>query len=284
MRDANWFLIVGCQRSGTTLMRLILECHSRIECLDESRSYQAIAGRLDHAHRKPWLGLKAPCITEQLANDTVSDIFTLPRSRNPYRGQPLVFLVRDARDTVASMVTLRIGRRRWIDFFVEPTLRDKVRHDPAFVERYGSAWVELAEARFPAEARAALYWRYKVDALFEYQRRGWPVVAIRYEDLTNAPERELRKVCEALAVPWELALLDHPSFAHGEIGPDRLAIGNTDSNRSIDTNSVGRWPSELDAAAIDEIVRFAGPPQQRLYGDRSDPPVGRVTSGSRIPA
>jgi hypothetical protein len=33
----SWFLIVGCQRSGTTMLRLILECHSALQCHELER-------------------------------------------------------------------------------------------------------------------------------------------------------------------------------------------------------------------------------------------------------
>lgn len=39
------FYIIGCQRSGTTLMRLILDSHPQVSCVDESSAYDLL---LDH--------------------------------------------------------------------------------------------------------------------------------------------------------------------------------------------------------------------------------------------
>lgn len=43
--DCRRFFITGCQRSGTTLLRLILEGHQDIRCFDETRSYGVLAGQ-----------------------------------------------------------------------------------------------------------------------------------------------------------------------------------------------------------------------------------------------
>ena len=62
----NRFLIAGCQRSGTTLMRLLLGSHSDITCIDEILSYEVLAG----TRSSPATGLtgfKIPVWTEQLA-------------------------------------------------------------------------------------------------------------------------------------------------------------------------------------------------------------------------
>ncbi len=36
------FFILGCQRTGTTLMRLILESHSMVKCFDEPQCYEIL--------------------------------------------------------------------------------------------------------------------------------------------------------------------------------------------------------------------------------------------------
>ena len=74
MEAPQSFFIAGCQRSGTTLMRLILECHDQVSCFDELRSYGALAERpllQDLAGRK--VGFKIPRWTEQLDAENLWD-------------------------------------------------------------------------------------------------------------------------------------------------------------------------------------------------------------------
>jgi len=271
----NAFFIVGCQRSGTTLMRLVLECHSHIECLDERFSYPMLAGHYEPSRRTRLLGLKVPCITEQFGQEVLSDILLLPESRNPYEGQPLLFMLRDVRDTVASMRALKLGNRPWLDMYLQPTLRTKREREPAFAERYASAFALLEQARHRELASAALYWRYKTESLLAHIARGLPVLAIRYEDLVARPTLELLRLCGFLRIPWEPALIAHPDFQHGEVDRFGTAIGGTDSRRPIDTTSVGKWRSSFSKDELDEILAFAGTMQSLAYPDSEKPLVGR---------
>jgi hypothetical protein len=264
-RAESWFFIVGCQRSGTTLMRLILECHSRIECADEGLAYRILAGRHAPARRRPLLGLKVPCVTEQLGDVTLCDPTALPEVENPYQGQPLIFLVRDARDTIESMRSLQVDGRPWLDGHLKPTVRAKRARDARFAARYEAELARLGTAANRDLAQAAFYWRYKNDALFDYLARGFPTLVIRYEDLVTQPRIELLRVCGFLRVPWEAALLSHSKRPHGEVDEDGFTIGATYVRRPINSLSVGRWRAAFHDDEIDEILRFAGPRQDELY-------------------
>lgn len=69
------FLIVGCQRSGTTLLRLVLESHSSIISIDEPASYELLSNnkkleiKKKNLKEKKWIGFKIPRFTEQILFD-----------------------------------------------------------------------------------------------------------------------------------------------------------------------------------------------------------------------
>jgi hypothetical protein len=269
---ANWFFIIGCQRTGTTLMRLVLECHSQIHCCDESSAYNLLrrtASPPAGSHRL--LGLKVPCVTEQLADASLWDEWLLRDGvDNDYCGQRLVFMVRDVRDTVSSMRQLHLhgapwNGAPWIEKSMIPSLRAKIVKSPAFRARYAAEISRLSGARHPSLARAAFYWRYKTDALFDYLDRGFPVLLVRYEDLVRQPQIELLRICGFLQVPWEPQLLSHSLHPHGEVKGDGSTIGGTDPCRGIDTTSVQRWQQTFGAAEIEDILCFAGETQSFLY-------------------
>jgi Sulfotransferase domain len=274
----HWFFILGCQRSGTTLLRLILECHPDVQCCDEWMAYHVLASRLEVTRERPLVGFKVPRLTEQFGNAAFTEIAGTPVP-NLYLGRPLIFMVRDVRDVVASMLKLRINGMTWLDRWGKPVLESKVANDAAFCERYGPAFEALGHSRFPHVGAAGLYWRYKVEALFDYLRTGRQVLMVRYEDLVHRPAVELVRVCGFLGIRWEPALLDHPQFPHGELMRDGMAIGNTNPQRGIDDSSVGQWRSTFREEEISEILRFAGPAQATLYTPNEAPmnePMRRV--------
>ena len=263
MNEPGAFLIAGCQRSGTTLMRLVLECHPEVECRDEARSYVVMAGSNRPIRKRPRLGLKIPCLTEQLLDATLWDPILLPRTTNRYDGEPILFLVRDARDVVASMRALRIFGHPWLDAYLEPTLRAKLAEDVRFAARYGTELSEAAESLHPASVRAALSWRYKNEAVAQYVAANLPLLVVQYEELVSNPRRELVRVCEFLGLPWDDGLLAHGRQRHGELDAKGLAIGGTDPRRAIDCHSVGRHG--LTTSEVNDVLRAAGDLQHELY-------------------
>lgn len=267
----RWFLIIGCQRSGTTLMRLILESHSQVQCWDEQISYAVLSGRrrTTPERSRPLLGLKVPCLTEQLAGPSLWDPHLLPEVPNFYAGQRLIFMVRDVRDTIASMQGLRPNGKAWLDTHLLLSLRKKLAKDVAFKARYAADLAQLRRARHPRLARAAFYWRYKSEALFDYLDRGFPVLPLRYEDVVRRPQLELLRVCGFLQVPWEPALLRHQTFPHAEVNDEGLAVGGTDPARAIDVRSVDRWRTSFSDDQLEEMLRFAGDLQASLYPEQT---------------
>jgi hypothetical protein len=266
LHDLPWFLIAGPQRCGTTLMRLVLECHSQVQCCDERWSYSVISGRFCPEIQKDVLGLKVPCITEQLLNASLRDPIMLREVPNRYKGQPVIYMVRDVRGAVASMWNLRKGRRRWLDTYMEPVLRDKLVNDIRFNARFYELIARADKACNPQLARAAIYWRYKIEPFFEYEAKGLPVLPVRYEDLVKDPETECRRICNFLRIDLEPSMLAHSSVVHPDLYANGLAIGNTDPKRPIDDASIDLWKQLLTANESAEIADLGGFAQNAFYG------------------
>ncbi len=65
------------------------------------------------------------------------------------------------------------------------------------------------------------YWQARVSQIVEQQR-----TLLHYEDFVQAPERELRRVCGALELPWNPAMLvSHQGFRAGEPGHGGIDLG-----------------------------------------------------------
>jgi hypothetical protein len=280
--DDRCFFITGCQRSGTTMLRLVLESHPEIACLDETRSYKALStGEHDGPAGASLLGLKVPRLAEQLDQDRVSDLGLDMEIAPFYRGQRVLFLVRNFRDVIASMLKLR-GATTWLEQWAVPIIRRKAQADP----RFGWRWkdeLDLCERAGSLPMFGALYWAYKNDALLRYTRRGLPVLPIGYEALVSDPRGELQRVCAFLGVPFEEALLDHPGHEHGELFASGLTVGNTDPKRGIDEASVGQWREWLSAEDVNLASAIAGPIESRLTRLMQGPPATRPMPSRATP-
>jgi hypothetical protein len=262
------FYILGCQRTGTTLVRLILESHSKIFCFDERTAYDVLAGSSYQVPpEKELLGFKLPRWTEQFKDPYLTDFPTL---MNPvprfYAGEPIIFLLRDVLDTAASMLTLRLpGQQIWIEQWGVPSLKYRYARSETFRTRYQGDMQRVRASRHPNAAYAALYWKYKTAAFFEYLEEGWPVLGVRYEDLVTRAGPQIKRMVESLQVPWEQALLDHAAAEHGELFETGLTVGLTDPKRAIDTASLGTG-QRLSVEDVDQIMAIAGELNERVAG------------------
>lgn len=259
------FAIVGPQRSGTTLMRLILESHPDVECHDEEEAYRVMERGYSTSAETLVRGVKAPQLTEQFCEAVFYSDAALLRGGdgsivNRCDQTKLIVMVRSVFDTVASMIDLPM----WVEKHGWPVLHAKAIIDPMFGERYRNEFEIISAARHKASVSAALIWLYKTDAIAGYQACGRPLLCVRYEDLVLRTRATLRKVVDFIGVAWDDALVRHEEVAHRELLPNGLAVGFTDPHRAVDGRSVGRWQKRQERMDLDAIERVCG--DSRFYG------------------
>lgn len=241
MQDTKLFFIAGCQRSGTTLMRLILESHSEIRCFDEEEGYRILVDpRFRDAlqvNGAGWVGFKIPRFSEQLLLKSMRDIDygTFPSF---YRREPIIFMVRNCGDVVRSMDKLAYpDGETWLKKYGKKILMSKI-EDADFSEENRVALRMIEMEGFPGHLVGALYWKYKTEALFDLIRAGVRVQVICYEHLVSEPKKQLDGVVDFLGLPWEDALLNHHRLEHVEVDERGLAIGGTNARLAIHADSV----------------------------------------------
>jgi hypothetical protein len=244
----------------------VLECHTHVYCFDETRAYQALLAE-DYVAPpgKTLLGFKIPRWTEQLAEPWLSEA-GVKEGLQVYRGEPVLFLLRDVRDTVVSMRQLKIGDNSWLERYGRPTLETMAR-EAGFQARFARELSLVQASGHSPASVAALYWKFKTQAYLDYRRRGWPVLGVGYEDLVEAPEPHLRVVADFLGLAWEPGLLDHPCFSHAEVAPCGWTVGHTNPRRPIDDLSVGQWQRFLSPTEEAEVMAVAGDLNEQVMAD-----------------
>ncbi len=256
-------------------MRLILDCHSNVECYDEESSYAILEGLRRSDGARELTGFKVPQLTEQLADPCLKNDVAVRLGeqgvRNSYGGDKLIFMVRDPRDAVASM----LGPSNWFRAYGESVLRAKTRNEPQFASKYRHELAICAESPYDAVSRAALIWRYKVDVLWNYLDRGFPLQLVRYESLVTSPRSEMSDVCRFLGLQLESQMMNHSAMNHRDLREDGLATGNTDPRRPIHVASIGKWQNRFQPAEIRAILQIAGVAQDRLYSNVCIPQFNR---------
>lgn len=261
------FFIAGCQRSGTTLLRLILESHSDITCKDEPGCYEILSdgNKLENlvntTSGKKWIGFKIPRFAEQLGNETVYDYGT-PNVTKPvknfYHGEPIIFIVRDVRDVVCSMMELQVGEKPWVKRWAIPIINYWIDNSKEFRTRYSSEISQVRNSKYSDLATCSLFWKFKNASYFRYLELDFPILKISYEQLAKNSRKVISSILSFLNLDWQDSLMTHHLVVHNEIDKDGFAIGRTNSRKPISSFHVSRYQQELTEEQSTEILSISG--------------------------
>jgi hypothetical protein len=237
--------ILSSVRSGSTLLRVLLDSHSQLHSPHELHlrdltvrlRTKAAAKSMDELGLDPrhleyllWDRLLHRELEQRgkrlLVNKTPSDVFVADRIRECWPDARFIFLLRHP----AAIVRSRAAARP----------QDSAEQNVAMVRRYA-------------------------DAL-EHARRAWPGLVVRYEDVTGDPEQELRRICSFLDVAFEPQMLEYDRFDHGRY---RVGLGDwTDKIRSGVIHPAAPAPEQVPAALEELCAAWGYDPGQRPVPQR----------------
>lgn len=250
-------LITGCQRSGTTLMHLILDSHPDIVSFDEfDYREDNLSTYLSASEYGPRVAFKLPTYA--------SGISWIRRLLPELQ---VVWCVRDPRDVVASMLALRftlsqnssiswcsdpMGAAKEIDNCVPVLAPHTAEEIGPYLERYRAiqSLPPLARSREDDVFVGALCWRIKNEIPSLYEKEGILYYQVRYENLVRQPREEISRLMASLGVQWHDDVLRHHKLHTG------IHLGGTDFSRAIDSTKVGRWRTDLNSAEVDVVQRL----------------------------
>ena len=270
LENSKICFIVGCHRSGTTLARLILECHPEISVYDEPQSYDYWRNRLsliDEIKDKTLQGkscfvFKTPNLTEQFNNpDHVARFLVRDPYHFEYEKQFLIFLVRDPRDVCLSLKKLQStpNKAKWVDKLDDYLYHLFPQTIPAFAEKYSKELDIIKKSdEYQFSAIAALFWKIKNQSYFEYEKSGYKLLLIFFEDLVTSPRSQINKMCAFLNISFNQNMLRHHELKHIRTNKEGFTLGNTDTRRPIDPNAAELYTEKMDKEEQKIILSIAG--------------------------
>jgi hypothetical protein len=277
------FVIVGAPRSGTTLLRRLLDAHPSIACPPETYVLSAAARFLHEdtfasglhigvTSGLAFAGFEEAEVLHRLrelalgflddharshdkpiwAHKTAFDAFHLPAIRRLLDGHVRWICVhRHGLDVAASIAELAERSGGYVD-----ELHAYVRRNPRPLEAFCEAWVDIS-AQLEALSQ-------RDDAL-----------TIRYEDLTGNPDETFGRVLDFVGepLPGETSFEEHAHRAL--IDTSGLGFGDwkTYGRSAIDASSVGRWKS-LPREQTQAMAEICNSTLERLGYDTI--PTGRT--------
>ncbi len=268
--------IVGASRSGTTLLRLMLDAHPWIAIPAEAHFYQAVLA-VDTT-RPDWVdAVLAAIVGGHTWPDYALDADAFERRVRASEPRGPADVVR----TFYRMYAARFGKAGWGDKFPGnvPSMRGIARMLPEarfiHIIRDGrDVAASLREMWFrPGDSYDSCieYWVETIRTARAEASAGLAYLEIRYEALVRDPEAVLREVCAFLEIPFAPAMLAYHGGARERLGemrdwnffgrhvPREVLLGIHDrTHRPPSGDRIGRWRSEVSAADVAAGRRIAG--------------------------
>jgi hypothetical protein len=185
-------------RSGSTLLRVLLDSHSRI-----------------HAPHELHLRDLAVRVKTEYAAKALGEI--------GLEDEQLRFLLWDRllhREMTAAGKSLLVNKTPNDVFIADLIARCWPDARFIYLLRHPGAIARSRQETRPQdspERNAQMVLRY--GTALEEARASRPGVTVRYEDLTADPKGETQRLCAFLGIPWEAQMLDYGRFDHGRMKP-----------------------------------------------------------------
>ncbi len=232
--------IGGAGRSGTTLLRVILDSHSNIACGPEMKVTPVVAKswedyqrtylpflkafHVDSAHidklfREFLSGLLLPLLEKsgkgRIAEKSPNNVFFFPHLNRIFPDARFINMIRDGRDVVSSLL-----RMDW----KSPN---------------GKPIPYTQDVK-----QAASYWKQAVLSGRQFgktQQASGKYLEIKYEDIVGSAESTLRNLFSFLGEEWESQTLSFHEAKH-DLGDES---SSSQVIKPLYQSSVGRWKKDL---------------------------------------
>lgn len=266
--------VVGCARSGTTLLQLMLQAHPRLAMPPENRFVMPVYERR----------VEFGDPTEPQTRDAIADYITRPRSKFADLGvDPQVTRrrIHEVPPTIGSFLGAvleqyahRFDRPRWGD-----KRPNYIQHLDRILALFPDAQI-LHIIRDGRDCVASLkrmpWWHYGVPAAIYKWREAMRTADrareqlrpdqyhdFHYEDLVAAPRPTLEGICAFLGEGFEPAMLEPHKVADEEV-PDYKGW-HSRTRQPVTTSTVRSWEDGLEPSEVRLMEHIAGR-ELRTYG------------------
>jgi hypothetical protein len=218
--------VLSATRSGSTLVRMVLDSHSQI-CAPHEMHLRQVKVDLSHPNAK--IGMEACGLSER-------DLENLLWDRVLH-----LMLARSGKSVIVDKTPHNVRNwQRILDYWPEARYIFLLRHPVAVADSMHRAW--------PSEPKSQ---HYEVTTGFARNlaaaRAALPGLTVRYEDFVADPATGSQEICEFVGVPWEESMLRYTEQSQGKY---RSRLG--DWSQTI-RSGVIRPPQPLPDHVPDEL-------------------------------
>lgn len=275
------FFILGTERSGSNLLRLILHSHSRLaiphppHLVRYFKPLQAHYGDLGEASNFHRLveDVRALLETHIYPWDVTIDWAAVEREAQPRDVFGIQYVL-------YQQYALLKGKKRWgckSTFMISEV--------PTLLEHHPQArllWLVRDPRDVAVSSRRSVFsathpvfvaelWRDQQRLGLQWEEEGRPQLRIHYEALLAEPEEQVRRICDFLGEDFEPQMLRYFETEEAQRSGG-LSQSWAATAKPIQKDRAGAWKKSLSPQEVFWVEAIAGPEMERLGYPRSLPP------------
>lgn len=246
-RQMPLIFIGGVPRSGTTLMRAMLDAHPDVRCGQETRIIPRILQLRSHwlKSEKESLRLEEAGITSEVMNSAIAQFCLEVIARH---GEPAPRLCNK------DPLTLKMGTYV-IELFPNAKFLFMVRDGRATVNSIISRKVTITGFDLTSYRQCMTKWNHAIETMHNQCKEigSDKCMMVYYEQLVLHPEQSMRKILGFLDVPWNESVLHHEEFINKPNGVSLSKVERSSDQviKPVNLDALTQWVGKIP----DDVVR-----------------------------
>ncbi|CAF1072324.1 unnamed protein product, partial [Brachionus calyciflorus] len=256
----------GVPRSGTTLMRAMLDAHPDIRCGEETRVIPRIL-----TMRNQWAS--SPKENERLKNAGVTDdaidsaVGAFINEIVANHGKKAEHLCN--KDPLVLRYTVYMKK-----LFPKSKFILMVRDGRAVVHSIISRKVSITGFNLESYKDCLTKWNYMIEIMYAQCIAVGPeyCLPVYYEQLVLHPEQNMRKILNFLNIEWNDAVLQHEKFIGDEISLSKNERSSDQVIKPVNLEALNSWVGKIPDDVTAQMDELAPMLRKLGYDPKANPP------------
>lgn len=265
-REMPLIFIGGVPRSGTTLMRAMLDAHPDVRCGQETRVIPRLLQLRYHwlKSEKESIRLEQAGISRQVLDSAIA-AFTLEIIAR--HGEPAPRLCNK------DPLTLKMGTYV-LELFPNAKFLFMVRDGRATVHSIISRKVTITGFDLQSYRQCLTKWNSAVEAMnLQCKNLGASgCLRVPYEQLVLHPRKWMGKVLNFLNVPWNESVLHHENFINNGISLSKVERSSDQVIKPVNVEALHKWVGNIPDDVIKDMADIAPMLSVLGYDPYANPP------------
>lgn len=267
-RNMPLIFIGGVPRSGTTLMRAMLDAHPEVRCGQETRVIPRILQLRSHwmKSEKESVRLVEAGITKEVLNGAIAQFCLEIIAKH---GDPAPRLCNK------DPLTLKMGTYV-IELFPEAKFLFMVRDGRATVHSIISRKVTITGFDLTNYRQCMTKWNQAIQTMHDQCKEIGKerCMMVYYEQLVLHPEEWMRKILHFLDIPWNDSVLHHEEFINKENGVALSKVERSSDQviKPVNLEALSKWVDHIPEDVVRDMAEIAPMLSVLGYDPYANPP------------